>query len=119
MAPWHALVRTHHITSRKKVAHLRKAADKFSCYALLRIGGSPGIMYCRGSERGVREWVATVQGLRYKEFQLVSKPAMIEHEPAQPEGQPGLLEVESVKEFGDAMEKRGISGWWKRAMGFT
>lgn len=58
---WHALIRTHHITSRKKVAHLRKAADKYACWALLRSGGSPGIMYCKGSEEGVREWVATVQ----------------------------------------------------------
>lgn len=76
-------------------------------------------MYCRGSEQGVREWVATVQRLRYKDFQLVSKPAMIEHEPTHPESQPGLIEVESVKEFGDAMERRGISEWWKRAMDFA
>ena len=57
---YHALIRTHHITSRKKVAHLRKAAAQYDCYALLRSGGSPGIMYCKGSEEGVKEWVAAV-----------------------------------------------------------
>ncbi len=61
MTFFHALIRTHHITSRKKVAHLRKAAGKYDVYALLRSGGCPGIMYCKGSEDGVREWVATVQ----------------------------------------------------------
>ena len=57
---YHALIRTHHITSRKKVAHLRKAAAQYDCYALLRSGGCPGIMYCKGSEEGVKEWVAAV-----------------------------------------------------------
>ena len=61
MAFYHALIRTHHITSRKKVASLRKAAAKYGCYALLRSGGCPGIMYCKGNEEGVREWVSTVQ----------------------------------------------------------
>ena len=58
---YNALIRTHHITSRKKVASLKKAAEKYACYALLRSGGSPGIMYCEGSEGGVRDWVTTVQ----------------------------------------------------------
>jgi hypothetical protein len=58
---YNALIRTHHITSRKKVASLKKAAEKYACYALLRSGGSPGIMYCEGSEVGVRDWVTTVQ----------------------------------------------------------
>lgn len=61
MSLFHALIRTHHITSRKKVAHLRKAAGKLGCYALLRSGGCPGIMYCKGSEEEVKEWVKTVQ----------------------------------------------------------
>lgn len=61
MTLFHALIRTHHITSRKKVGHLRKAASKYDCYALLRSGGCPGIMYCKGDEEGVKEWVGTVQ----------------------------------------------------------
>ena len=72
---YNALIRTHHITSRKKVAKLRAAASHCNIYALLRSGGCPGIMYCEGSEAGVREWVGTVQRLRYKDFQLVRKTA--------------------------------------------
>jgi hypothetical protein len=58
---FNALVRTHHITSRKKVALLKKAADTHNCYVLLRSGGCPGIMYCEGDEPGVKQWIATVQ----------------------------------------------------------
>ncbi|KAL2262208.1 hypothetical protein VTK26DRAFT_2127 [Humicola hyalothermophila] len=119
MTLFHALIRTHHITSRKKVAELRKAAGKLECFALLRSGGCPGIMYCKGSEDAVREWVATVQRLRYKDFYLASKPAPIESDVPQSEEPSGLFEVESVKEFAGAMEKRGITAWWKRGMGFA
>ncbi|KAK4242231.1 hypothetical protein C8A03DRAFT_40359 [Achaetomium macrosporum] len=119
MTFFHALIRTHHITSRKKVAHLRKAAKQFDLYALLRSGGCPGIMYCKGSEHGVNSFVATVQGLRYKDFKLASRPAPIESDAGQRREQTGLSEVESVQEFAAAMEKRGLIQWWKRAMDFA
>lgn len=54
---YHALIRTHHITSRKKVATLKAAAKRHGCFALLRSGGSPGIMYVRGDEVSVKKWV--------------------------------------------------------------
>lgn len=57
---FHALIKTHHITSRKKVSIIRAAAVKFECYALLRSGGVPGVMYVEGSEEGVSNWVDTV-----------------------------------------------------------
>lgn len=57
---FHALIRTHHITSRKKVAKLKQAADFHHVFALLRSGGAPGIMYVEGEERGVRQWVDAV-----------------------------------------------------------
>ncbi|KAK3986306.1 hypothetical protein QBC44DRAFT_141283 [Cladorrhinum sp. PSN332] len=119
MSFFHALIRTHHITSRKKVAHLRKVAKEFECYALLRSGGCPGIMYCKGSEDGVKNWVATVQRLRYKDFQLASKPALIEPAAGQMQEQTGLFEVEDVNNFAAAMEQRGIAVWWRKAMGFA
>ena len=56
----HALIRTHHITSRKKVSTLKAAAKKHGCAALLRSGGMPGIMYVRGDEVSVKEWVKVV-----------------------------------------------------------
>ena len=60
-ASFRALIKTHHITSRKKVARLKQAATSEEVYALLRSGGSPGIMYVEGSRRSVEKWVAVVQ----------------------------------------------------------
>ena len=58
---YHALIRTHHITSRKKVATLKAAAKKHGCLALLRSGGTPGIMYVRSEEEErVKKWVEVV-----------------------------------------------------------
>ncbi|KAK8153910.1 hypothetical protein IWX90DRAFT_381969 [Phyllosticta citrichinensis] len=122
---FNALIRTHHITSRKKVANLKKAASKHDVYALLRSGGCPGIMYCEGMEDGVNNWVGAVQRLRYKDFHLVTRPA-----PVQPEQEDvsksahrtvptGLFEVETVKEFSDVMDQRGVLRWWKRGMGYV
>jgi len=57
---YNALIRTHHITSRKKVAKLKQAAASCNVVALLRSGGAPGIMYVEGTEGGVRQWVDAV-----------------------------------------------------------
>ena len=58
---WNALIRTHHITSRKKVAKLTQSAKNHNVYALLRSGGSPGIMYVEGGQEGVTAWVGDVK----------------------------------------------------------
>lgn len=129
MSPtWNALIRTHHITSRKKVSKLRAAASNYNVYALLRSGGCPGIMYCEGTETGVKEWVATVQRLRYKDFQLATKPAT-KHSHGEKRQQIDdgsiaakygkLEELESVKEYGSRMEELGIWGWWRKGMGYA
>lgn len=61
-ATWHALIRTHHITSRAKVSKLKQAATKHGVFVLLRSGGAPGMMYVAGEARGnVEEWVGVVQ----------------------------------------------------------
>jgi hypothetical protein len=57
---FNALIRTHHITSRKKVTKLKQAADAAQVFALLRSGSSPGIMYVEGDENGVKQWVESV-----------------------------------------------------------
>jgi len=119
---YNALIRTHHITSRKKVAKLKAAASNCHIYALLRYGGCPGIMYCQGSESGVREWVANVQRLRYKDYQLVKKPAGKEVDGKGLED--GLTygkleEVDSVKDFGARMEGMGVWNWWREGMGYV
>lgn len=58
---WNALVRTHHITNRKKVSKLKQAAGDNGVFVLLRSGGSPGIMYVEGPQEGVETWVSRAQ----------------------------------------------------------
>jgi hypothetical protein len=122
---WNALIRTHHITSRKKVAKLRAAASNHNVYALLRSGGCPGIMYCEGAESDVKEWVSTVQRLRYKDYQLATKPAEKRVSGDRPVkellvGDYGKLEeIESVKEYGSRMEEMGLWAWWRKGMGYV
>ena len=87
----------------------------------------------RGKER-VEMWVDVVRRLRYKDFQLVTRPAALEVEGDKDGKQKGkskdkesegtglalgLDEVESVKEFGGIMAKRGVWNWWRRGMGYA
>lgn len=58
---FNALIRTHHITSRKKVSKLRKEAHNEAHYVLIRSGGSPGLMYVESDEQGVVDWVDAVK----------------------------------------------------------
>jgi hypothetical protein len=139
---YNALIRTHHITSRKKVAALKRAADTHQCAVLLRSGGCPGIMYVEGVGKDrVEMWVDVVRKLRYKDFQLVTRPGVVDvgKEPGEKSGSGrednkmgkdkgssvglgialGLNEVESVKEFGSIMAKRGVWNWWRRGMGYA
>ncbi|KIW30243.1 uncharacterized protein PV07_06001 [Cladophialophora immunda] len=125
-AAYHALIRTHHITSRKKVARLKAAAKQYQCYALLRSGGIPGVMYVRGYDRSnVQKWVDTVHDLRYKDYQLAAPVHAISSElqrdgPQQDDERAGCLEeVATVKEMATDMEARGLQRWWRVAMGFT
>jgi hypothetical protein len=60
-AVWNALIRTHHITSKKKISNIRQAAGDNALFVLLRSGRSPGIMYVEGTQDGVEKWVSVVQ----------------------------------------------------------
>ncbi|KAF1822938.1 uncharacterized protein K489DRAFT_309328, partial [Dissoconium aciculare CBS 342.82] len=117
--PWHALIRTHHITSLKKVAKLRHAASEHGVFAMLRSGGKgPGIMYVTGINSGrVAGWVGSVKKLRYKDYQLAVRPA-----PALQDRTAsiniGLEEIESVKDYSRWMEERGLLQWWRQGMGY-
>ncbi|KAH7021287.1 uncharacterized protein B0I36DRAFT_367707 [Microdochium trichocladiopsis] len=125
------LIRTHHITSRKKLQRVRKAAAQHAVpYVLVRSGGAPGIMYAEAAdEASVADWVATVQSLRYKDFQCVQKPAVaqVDVKPiALPDplasidrgGGAGFEEVTSTTEFAARMQERGLTGWFKQGMGY-
>ncbi|KAH6873936.1 hypothetical protein B0T10DRAFT_567666 [Thelonectria olida] len=116
---FNCLIRTHHITSRKKVQRVRRAASQLNVdWVLIRYGGSPGIMFGESrDEAALVEWVAAVQALRYKDFRCVVRPG-----PA-PQGSglkaTGFDETESVSEFAKEMEVRGLGEWWKRGMGYV
>ncbi|KAF5962711.1 hypothetical protein FBULB1_13895, partial [Fusarium bulbicola] len=77
---FNCLIRTHHITSRKKLSRVRRAAQQLNVdWLYVRSGGSPGIMFAEGrDEAGLTEWVSTVQALRYKDFKCVAKPTRAE-----------------------------------------
>lgn len=117
---YHALIRTHHITSRKKVATLKAAAKKLECFALLRSGGIPGVMYVESKyEQNAQAWTDIVHALRYKDYQLAAPPSCAS-ETAVPSAEYGMLrEVSTVKEFGAEMEARGLLPWWRASMGFA
>lgn len=59
-AVYNALIRTHHVTSRKKVGKVKKMAVHELRYLLIRSGGSPGLMYAEGSEESLKGWIAGV-----------------------------------------------------------
>jgi hypothetical protein len=62
------------------------------------------------------------QNLRYKDYQLVSRPGVVEHERLPDPEQmmrSGLFESDTVKDFGHQMQQRGIYEWWRKGMGFT
>lgn len=78
-------------------------------------------MYVEGREAGVKDWVAAVHNLRYKDYQLVTKPMSITRECSIDPvllKQNGLHESETVKNFGQAMRDRGVYSWWRKGMGY-
>ena len=123
MTLYHAFIRTHHITSRKKVAHLKAVAKKLEVAALLRSGGVPGLMYVHGRKLGdVQNWVDNVHDLRYKDYQLVVAPTEVpgSGQTTVDDGDIGVLkEVETVRDMAVFMDKRGLLEWWRKAMGYT
>ena len=116
---FNCLIRTHHITSRKKLQRVRRAAGEFGVdWLLIRSGGSPGLMFAESSRLDrLEHWVAAVQNLRYKDFQCAQKPA------PSASASPVLLasgfkEVGVMADFGSEMELRGLTQWWHKAMGY-
>lgn len=115
------LIRTHHVTSRKKLQRVKKAAAHFDIpFVLVRYGGSPGLMYAESTEGpNLGSWVSAVKDLRYKDFQCVYKPEMRAlnlDDPAAattPVPAGAFNETESVSSFGQVMEHKGLGEWFK------
>lgn len=62
---YRTLIKTHHMTSRKKITAICKAAKKFDCAIYLKTGGHPpGVMIAECEEEGdegLAGWVDTVK----------------------------------------------------------
>lgn len=113
------LIRTHHVTSRKKLQRVKKAAAHFDVpFVLVRYGGSPGLMYGESpNEASLSSWVSAVKDLRYKDFVCVCKPELKELNSAASStttttGAP-FNETESVSEFGQVLQQKGLGEWFK------
>ncbi|KAF4636045.1 hypothetical protein G7Y89_g2043 [Cudoniella acicularis] len=57
------LIKTHHMTSRKKIATITRAAKRLDCAILLKTGTPPGIMLCEAGEGEARKWEEVVRGV--------------------------------------------------------
>lgn len=114
------LIRTHHITSRKKLQRVKKAAEQCAVpFVLVRSGGAPGIMYAEGpDEGGITEWVSTVQSLRYKDFQCAQKPLAMPVKVDERMKDTGFHELAAIADFGQTMDRKGLTSWWKSGMGY-
>jgi hypothetical protein len=53
------LIKTHRMTSRKKILAITKAAKRLSCSVVLKTEGPPGIMMAEGN--GALEWMEVVR----------------------------------------------------------
>lgn len=60
---YRALIKTHHMTSRKKIAAIAKAAKSYNCAVYIRTGARPpGVMIAESEEdKGLRDWVDAVK----------------------------------------------------------
>ncbi|KAI0998130.1 hypothetical protein K3495_g10062 [Podosphaera aphanis] len=112
------LIKTHHMTSRKKIRHLTHAAARLDCAVVLKTGTTPGVMLAEGAR--ALEWLATVKTLRYKDFQLRRKEAGV---------RPGLALVRAgdvvafarLADFSAFLARNGpaLLAWWRVHMGYT
>lgn len=119
MTFYHALIRTHHITSRKKVAALKAGAKKLKCYVLLRSGGVPGLMYIESdSESNAEGWVKLCHSLRYKDWHLIAPVSLANRNALASGAEKGALrEVDTVSKFAAEMRTKELSQWFRIAMG--
>ena len=60
---YRALIKTHHMTSRKKIAAITKAAKRYECAVYLKTGAHPpGVMIAESEgEKDMRGWVGAVK----------------------------------------------------------
>ncbi|KAI9052985.1 hypothetical protein LZ554_003256 [Drepanopeziza brunnea f. sp. 'monogermtubi'] len=115
------LIKTHHMTSRKKILAITKAAQRCSCAVLLKTGRRPpGVMLAEGEGEGAEAWLEVVRKLRYKDFHLmkravVPRRGLVGIEPGE------VRELTSMRDLGAFLQEEGnaeMYEWWRVHMGY-
>ncbi|KAL8811110.1 MAG: hypothetical protein Q9223_000883 [Gallowayella weberi] len=117
-----ALIKTHHMTSRRKIKALTKSAKHNSVSVILKTGKPPGVMIAEAaSEDAVKHWVKSVQRLRYKDYRLLRLEAVTQGlKQAQLSRTPGnVQEISSMKDLSAYLSECEMLTWWTEHMGFA
>ena len=85
MMLYRALIKTHHMTSRKKITAITKAAKQYNCAVYLKTGmHPPGVMLgeCDGGEgeEDLKAWVKSVK-VRIFLLPVFSPPILLDGDP--------------------------------------
>ncbi|CAO1606464.1 hypothetical protein XANCAGTX0491_009962 [Xanthoria calcicola] len=115
--PFRALIKTHHMTSRKKIQAITKSAKHHSCSVLIKTGKPPGVMIAQGTEDAVKQWVESVKRLRYKDYRLLRLEAVTAGELSPHPG--SITEFGSMKDLSAYLEQCEVWEWWAEHMGFA
>ena len=70
-------------------------------------------------ETDVRAWQKIVKGLRYKDYQSMRAEEVRAGLSSVRGGKPKSRRCDDMKEWTAILEKEGILGWWKEAMGYA
>ncbi|KAK4983179.1 hypothetical protein LTR66_008931 [Elasticomyces elasticus] len=79
-------------------------------------------MYVEGNEESVSRWIDLVKSLRYKDYHLAVRPALVRREGIDSNTDLRMVgqdESPTVSDFGVRMRQRGVYDWWRRGMGYT
>lgn len=116
---YRALIKTHHMTSRKKIQRLCKATRAQQCSVVIKTGLPPGVMIAEGEEQGnVQEWIKVVKAMRYKFYDLLCFEEVGEHQ-GRLLVEPGhVQEFTEMKHMDTFLESCKAKQWWATKMGF-
>ena len=124
MPLYRALIKTHHMTSRKKIQSLTRAAKTLHCAVVIKTGRPPGVMIVEAvndseseAQKAVESWVGVIKRLRYKDHQLLRMESLAKGNLGLEAGR--VREFEEMKEFGKYLEECGMWQWWREHMGFA
>lgn len=121
-----ALIKTHHMTSRKKIQTIAKAAKSLHCSVVIKTGRPPGVMLVEATndseteaKKAVEAWVGVVRRLRYKDYQLLKMEGIVTGGGRLGVEAGCVREFDEMKELGKFFEECGVRVWWREHMGFA